>query len=66
MIREVISDGFCYGEYLSKGQFTELEKCIRNNKKVLFFDAIYGGNLQKQHVYCKQLKLNFFLIFLLR
>lgn len=48
-----------YHEYLSKGQFTELERCIKNNKKVLFFDAIYGGNLQKQHVYCKQLRLNF-------
>lgn len=44
-----------YHEYLSKGQFTELERCINNNKKILFFDAIYGGNLQEQTIKVREL-----------
>lgn len=50
--------GDYYDEYLSKGQFTELERCIKNNKKVLFFDAIYGGNLQEQSINVRQLRNN--------
>ena len=44
-----------YHEHLSKGQFTELERCINNNKKILFFDAIYGGNLQEQTINVREL-----------
>lgn len=47
-----------FHEYLSKGQFTELERSIKNDKNILFYDAILGGNLQEQSIAVRELSEN--------